>query len=46
MGDSKKNFEERFKHFKEVDPAEIKEGGSNEILYGSRFTRQEMPKSE
>ena len=46
MGDSKKLFDERFKHFKDLEPAELKDGNSNEILYGSRFTRQEMPKTE
>ena len=46
MGDSQKLFDERFKHYKDLDEAEINEGGSDEILYGSRFTRTEMPKSE
>lgn len=46
MGDDKKNFDERFKHFKDLDPAEIEDAGSNDILYGTKFTRQEMPKTE
>ena len=46
MPEDMKAFNERFKHYKELDEAEINEGGSDEILYGSRFTREEMPKSE
>ena len=45
MGDTKL-FDERFKHYKEMDEAEINKGGSDEILYGSRFTATDMPKTE
>ncbi|CAK0787153.1 hypothetical protein CVIRNUC_010369 [Coccomyxa viridis] len=45
MGDQKL-FEQRFKQYKDLDEAEINEGGSDEILYGSRFTRTEMPKND
>ena len=45
MGDQKL-FDERFKQYKDLNEAEINENASDEILYGSRFTRTEMPKNE
>lgn len=45
MGDQKL-YDERFKQYRDLDQEEINKAGSDDILYGNRFTAMEMPKTE